>query len=335
MLRGSIQEIFGSVAIGLIFALYLLYFCYNILVIFNIKIERNGFRNWLLKETLKINTQGTTSLVIFLVFIYAMGQLVEDITDHITDTTKPKVLLPDLAASILISEETHRVNTLVDFDGKTKVTPLGQGLFKEEELIRSLAEKMELDLDLTPLIKDPGSYLKEKDQNTLKELGLNKLINSIYYRAKNWCYGQSTYFYELELIQRRVNFSRSTCLVSISLIVLTITLTLIQLLNLRRIIKIQSIWETKEENIKKLDSLRQQISFKRQNLLKSVCSLILLTFLLFTARGAYKITEENFNERAFGYYMSSLEESRFNSTENNMKRIEMKLDLILQKLEDK
>ena len=211
MLPGNIQDIFGSLVVGIFFFLISIIIYHTIKSIFkwNDYQHEKSFRKWLREKTSPIKTfVGMVLLVIF----YAVGILTEDITDSITEGDKNnnsnlfRFILFDFPKKKLGKEYENRLQAILKENGDFNA--LGKGIIKNDSLINLLAKKY----------NTTGSCYKQKYvkryYRSRNKSDLEGFINDVYFLSKNWAYSQDTYFNELELIQNRINLGQGLFYVS-------------------------------------------------------------------------------------------------------------------------
>lgn len=314
MFGNSIQELFGSLSVGLIFcffSLYILYYLKN--TIYCEQYDRKNLIEYYSDKFKDFNSTNTALSLFLFIFIYAVGIVIEDVTDHLTDSDESKMWHLSNIECLLGSEEEYRCKVLVknetdkckgDFIFRER-TDLGKLVFSNATLIQDVYAKY--------VRSKPSDSFKVQDH--LDTCGqphdeeLSELINHLYFKAKNWCYAQDNHFQELELIQNRIDFSRSTAILSIFFMTLIVLLSGFQSVrfciasNLSKKI-------SKEENGN--EELLSHYSSQRDTILwllkKNLLTLIFLIGILLLSITSYAITEQNFNDRAFGYYFSYIDE---------------------------
>ncbi len=224
MFGTSIQELFGSITVGFLaiyFSLYVLHYCETTLSLK--KLKKESLYSRLSNYFDLISSQnGTITLIIF-IFIYAIGQLMEDVTDNLTDSNTPKALMPKQVAQILGSEDTYRCSILMTETNKQSnssndtisFTPLGKYIFRHTVKLKQMMKEGAIINDTQLINKIAILDSDGVPLNSIEKASLKKIITSLYYKSKNWAYLQTNYFNELEMIQNRIDFSRSTILISI------------------------------------------------------------------------------------------------------------------------
>lgn len=291
----SLQELFGSICVGLLTLFYVVHFYFHLTKLYNLDDEvkktnrsHNGIWETYKTKIREFNTPNTTLSILFFVALYAFGQIIEDVTDNLTDGDISKIETIDSFVVPVIGPETElRASTLIENISKNsfEVKALGQHVLNNEQITSLLAKLDTLKLDT---ILDGKIYESDSDRDLVKNA-----INTIYYQSKNWCYSEPTHFQELDLIQNRIDFARSTAIISIIALILSFWLCLVQVI-------------VKSKRSSK-DSAGAKENFKW--IINHNLRLLLFAALLFLfARGGYRITEKNFNERVFGYYYTHLVE---------------------------
>ncbi len=324
MLGGSFQEIFGSLTIGIIITSIAFFLIYQVNGL-RAWIPRKPFFDWALSHLERIRSTGNSTLVVGLILIYAVGQLIEDVSDNLIDNRDSLGGISRVLSSTVPSEPNIRLKTIVNFsESGTELTKLGDELFQEKGLLQEAILKVEskIHVDQDSLLNYPEFYLGGQDEHQFRTLGIQRIINSIYFRAKNWCYSQDNYFQELELIQARVDFSRSTYVILIFFLLVSLLVLILQSIFLVRRKKPLAGELKKQKNVE-----RKQVLY---------CILIALSFI-FISRFAYVITEQNFDKRAVGYYLSHVEENKGNTQLDGAKLEELqdqihRLDSTLQEV---
>ncbi|MEZ5939905.1 MAG: HAD family acid phosphatase [Planctomycetaceae bacterium] len=259
--------------------------------------------------------------VVFVLGTYGFGLLIEDFTDHLTDTdTEYAWYDPQLLQQRVLKQESeHRFWTLFkrSADGTIVPTGLGEEVLADESYVSKIA----------------GDYPFEVEDGKLNvpdDFVLNHgydYVNPLYYDAKNWCYRQDNYFTELERIQDRIDFSRSCFLVAswglFALFIFTlidcITVAIAQrplpYAHMFRLLLRKSSVDPVDDGLVGLGGADWKNAYDLQfwtRLSKFTAFLILVLTLGLTG---YFHAEQVFNERAFGYHVSWRKENA-NSTTN-------------------
>jgi len=259
--------------------------------------------------------------------IYGFGVIIEDATDDLTDseskylsedTSFPDYIYPSyLQVAILKPEREHRFNALFKICSKENCTKkckkgdfylngLGKGIFAESNNM----SQHYLTADKQLFFNNPEDYLAVRDNDKKldskerealakrRQVAAEKKVNGLYYTAKNWAYTQPNHFKELESIQRRVDYTRSGFLIASWSIVASIFIVLAMSIVYRL-----PFLPTKDFSVKRL-YLRGGYTV--------LCMIVICSFTKF----GFDKSETNFNERAFGYYLSRIQSYGINDKES-------------------
>lgn len=310
---GAIQEIFGTISVGILtvyLGFYLHYYAKSTFILE--ECEKISLANYYRDKLKKINTANTTLALMFFVLVYALGILTESVTGNLDDTNIPKTYSPCYEKKILGSDEDFRFDVLFekvkDTIIKYKYTFLGEYVFSHKDIVINILKVNNLDYSesIDSLINE--QFKSENPQKKTKDA-----VNAIYYKSKNWCYSQvPNHFQELEMIQNRIEFSRSIGLVIMFLIWPLILLTLWQ--GIRILIINRNLSEMKFGRLNDDDYINSQLKkLEYLNWLskKNIILIVFLIGLFFLAKTGYRVTEQNFDERVFGYYFSYIDDEQF------------------------
>lgn len=277
MFNIDLQDLGGTLGMGVSAILLLLYLEYLLrLLRGDNSIKSISFPKWLKSIQLKFSN---IAIVFTAIFIFVIGTLVEEITDYWTDSES----YISMGIIGLNKETDNRKKSLVKNDNN--LTSLGKEVFRMHGLLNSAVNR-----NTDSLSTNNISLCWEIDGSILcKDTDLESYVNSVYYKSKNWCYSISNYFVELQQIQNRIDFTRGIYFIIKFGLLLSILYLLISVL--------------KNILIKKRTSQlvipnSKQISF----------NIIILFILLIFSKQGYNSSELNFNNRAFGYYISYWEE---------------------------
>lgn len=264
----NIIEVFSTIGVGLASAILLAYFYFLFCKYFFIHMHnQNAFLVWF-KASLEKDYTKTGHALVTLILIYGLGILIQDITDYMTDSDENKnpVICAFQKLSLLDREGELRRNAL--FKNEEKMTHLGKEIMTDSQLLK------------TAHLKNAVGF---------HDIGA---INGIYYTSKNWAYLHAPPVREeLQSIQNRVDFTRSIYVEAF------ISLILIVVFFLAYIIKELARGKKNRFTVKEKDVSEGKFFFPR-------LSLIVLIPILIISRYCYIAAENNFNERAFGYYVS-------------------------------
>lgn len=163
------------------------------------------------------------------------------------------------------------------------------------------------------ILKNYNDKKDNKDLNVYSLSELEKEINALYYRAKNWSYRViDNHYKELEEIQRRIDFSRSVFLV----ISFGLFLTLIAIMCRTACYLLVLIYRFKSNSTLIIKSDLHNIKSKYMVIFPLLIAMI---FLIYITSYGYRNAERVYNERVFGYYSSykqDLNEKRLFLQEN-------------------
>ena len=289
----DIQEVFGATTVGLgafavVCATYLL-----LNWLWCLAVGRRRFHRVTLPA---IN--GVHASICFPV-VFAFGLMVQDVSDHLTDTEFRFGSYP------LGSEGWHRLRVLFADDKFQEVNALWKNMGSQsvhlERILKSTYESTE-DVDL--FLADLGKFV-EKRCHRLAE----RYINAIFYEAKNWAYSQSGHFSELQSIQRRIDFARSIYLLAAVALVVALVVLAGCAVALRR-----------------NSGVGRGAVRRRSEVLRVRRGVGVAILVLFAVGGltdyAYGRAQWYFNERAFGYYVSYWQHRRLAALEEGDRREE-------------
>ena len=278
----NLQEVFGAATVGLL-ALGVLSLVPWLLTRPDVSYVRYWWKSF--------RRMGRTPslLVVSVPFVFGFGLIIQDFTDNLTDSEyKGTLFVAELQHRILGSEGDHRVKLLFR-DGEE--TGLWNNISSELGYIsrilhRTYPQKAD---EVRKFLQSPAEFTKRNRDQALS------FVNTVYYEAKNWAYAQDTYFDELESIQRRIDFSRSTFLVATWGIA---GILLVSLFVFARLYFQDPKTTMKSEFAKRFAKV-----------------LVLLMLVSFFGCVGYDRSETNFNERAFGYFFSHLRPEMSSITE--------------------
>ena len=299
MLPSSLQEIFGTLAVGILAAVVL------IIAIWVLQADTRGLRVWFRQQFLT-PPPNTSVLAIVFLLLFGFGVVIENITDHLTDS-EPRHYFeslwwpPKLQAQLLQPERYHRFETLSYGCHETtlascKLRGVGKAIFNNH---KDYVEAHVFSQEQKSFAESPVDYLRGKTKGAPADFAERRLVaekfsNNIYYTAKNWAYTQSTHYDELQSIQRHIEYTRSSFLIA-SFGILMIVATLIG----------SPVWWRSFPRGKGNAPATYPVL---QQLKRGVGSMAVLAVFSFFAWQGYAHSEINFNERAFGYYISHLDQ---------------------------
>lgn len=216
MFPSNLESIFGALGVGALslLALMALYWLATAAHV--------GFFAWLPARHAAI--RGPLGGAVLVLLIYCLGITTQDFTDELTDSDPAyDSVLSDLAYTMLGRESEHRFSTLFkEADGGRELRPVGREIFAHLDhwrtIVLSPARAWDDRAWVAAFLDDPEGALASSatiaDPAT-RTGHAQDVVNAIYYDAKNWCYSQDNYFDELERIQRRIDFARSSFMVAL------------------------------------------------------------------------------------------------------------------------
>jgi 5'-nucleotidase (lipoprotein e(P4) family) len=241
--------------------------------------------------------------------------IISDVTDQLTDTDRSFehsawYSVPRLQAFFLGSEGDHRVKTLFSDPGKEKCATglgreiLGRQAYLMEQLTGDDVCKAEFIYDACAFLAGGGTCAA-----TDRRRAATRFVNQLYYTAKNWTYTQDTYFQEMETIQRRIDFSRSVFLLASWALVLLPFALMIALAGLWARLALPEELRRKGRRITETGFVDPHDPLTYRGATLRVAKLmVLLAAICWIAQTGYGGAEEIFNERAYGYHISALNE---------------------------
>lgn len=295
----KIYELLATLAIGTAISILLLYIYFISKKLFSIDTyKKELYISWLYR-ILKEDYRKSSHFFIILLLIFTFGLITQDLTDHLSDSEKS--MIPYMTklkeAGILQTEGELRLQALIAADPGC-LTNLGNRIFSDT-ILRS---KIDLQFVENPFPKtlNVSDFWRLEGAKILNDkISRKKLINyvnSIYYLSKNWCYLNSEPARkELVEIQLRIDLSRSFVVISILfffiIILLFLLYYLIEFTKGRRKFKIQTSNDEGE-------------TLTEHKIYNPLIIVIIFAITLFLSQLCYSVAENNFNERAIGYYQS-------------------------------
>lgn len=339
MVPGNIVEIFGALTVGF-FAL----FAFSLVLwVF----DRNSLSYAKYMSGWGFKPQANLWSFVFVLFCYGSGLLIEDLTDHLTDSDAkyddcfwfdPRPYQQE----ILRREGFHRLRSLarIESTGKRELNALGRDVFFDQEFIREIRSNAEVlenaqHNSISKVEDEVSRFCKLDESSAIAE------VNGIYYAAKNWCYDQDNYFAELEEIQRRIDFSRSIFLLSSWVILMFIPTGIFDSILIFRFkswyqrtladvfgtnLHVKSVNDPQNpmyENAKFLGVLDDSWNacWSKEWWWRISKVIVGLCVICFVAKLGYDHAEEVFNERAFGYHVSWRHREASNKDDLNTKPV--------------
>lgn len=303
----GLLEVFSALALGMM--------CFLLAsnLIWIVKGSTDAFTIWLPKQWWWPEKDSITLMAIGLVFAYATGLYIQDVSDKWTDSSHHErnfeIVDPRCwSKKFLKTEDEHRFETLFEEEDDKKALK-ANGLGREVLTAgKRSAFKDVLRRDGKGI---PLSVKGQKEKYFVEKTALMDSCSVFYYEAKNWCYLQPTYFSELRRIQQRIDFSRSSFMLLSLYLYGFVAVLLWHLVSTHiggRLTKGGS--EAEGTNADQQSKLTWNAVFGRAfyRLVTTLCMVIVLSF---GCVWGFHHAENVFNERAFGYYVSHIR-----STEN-------------------
>ena len=280
----QIQDVFGATTVGIL-AIVVLYVFGRFLRWFYFLARRHEF--------IEPNMPVLTSLHASILFpvVFAFGLMIQDTTDHLTDTEYHAVTLSRISDT-LGSEGRHRLSVLFRDDSLRQTNALWDNMTSQRERFRRILISTYGDRhDIDPFLKNLEKFVKEEGEHAAE-----RYVNTLFYEAKNWAYSQETYFAELQSIQRRIDFARSIFLVAVAGIVFGVIASVLCVIAL-----CMNRGANGEGKNRRRDILGMTVS--------ALATVALSCAVYGLSSFAYGNAQTYFNERAFGYYVSHFQYS--------------------------
>jgi hypothetical protein len=307
MIDLRIYDFLSTIAIGtaIIILLIYIYFISNKLFSKNLY-KKDIYVLWIF-NILKSDYSKSSHFLIILLLIFTFGLITQDLTDNLSDseiTLNPitvgigKIELNQ--KKILHTEGELRLQSLLLED--SSLSNLGKVVFSNLKI----REKVKNQLTKSPFpdsITNIENYWCTLGKNILENKQTRAIlinyVNSIYYLSKNWCYLKSDPARkELNEIQLRIDLARSFTIISLLFsFIIIIFYTLYYFVEL--------IKGKKRFRILVLGS--DKVPHYESKVYNPVLFLILFVLIFSFSRICYSIAENNFNERAMGYYVDHFE----------------------------
>ncbi|MFT3909814.1 MAG: hypothetical protein QM737_10345 [Ferruginibacter sp.] len=318
MIDLKLFDIFATICVGFftIILIIFFYFMFNKLFVRD-RFNEKEFTKWLFENLLSKDIKGTGYVLLGSIFIYFFGIMAGDLTDRMTDSNNFKeknYVLKELHwFSKIPNVGRLRKQSLIDSD--EDLTTLGTSVFHSSSLVKKANNIMNthffLDSSYTSLVPTKQmqdsvkKYVVKPDEN--KDSDFDKFISLLFYASKNWCYSKEHEpLNELKSIQNRIDLSRSIVLLTAVAIQLMLLFMLVFF-----IFFIKRIFREDKDDSEKIYLRTIRNIFYRATLL--------LIVILFLSKECYKICQLSYNKRAFGYYVSYLEEGKDEKKANEKK----------------
>lgn len=260
------------------------YFLFGLEVISFLVLGSNVFVQVVSRSGTKFTTQ--TLLALSIVLCFALGMLMEDVSDKFVDRD---TLTQELIMRFMPSGSTDDdiKQAVLYGENRQEAGPLAREM-ADRHLFCRFAGNHGLKIE-EAITKGSGASLwgmPEKERESAAK--------RLYYHAKNVVYKESTYYDELKKIQSRIDFSRSYLVISALLLGITLALTVYKVFKLGIRLRRNPTEVEKQRQAEKLWNLSKRLA--------GIVSFFLFSCLLGTF--AYKAEETQFDNRAYGYFSS-------------------------------
>jgi hypothetical protein len=301
MIDLKLTDFFSTLCIGILSLSLITYFYFLINKFFvKDKFDEDKFSGWI-KEILKDNYKESGYMVIGLVLVYCLGIISGDLTGRMTDSDsshKGWMLKILKKASDMQSQESARRDALVNPANDWNLTSLGQAVLRSSPIVKNANHIAGTTYfsDTTCSFTENWNKIHTELQggnidSVRSRLAFSKFLQQIYYTGKNWTFAKNDEpLNELKGIQNRIDLSRS--------IVLLVTLAFFFLLFIvivNLLVAVIIAFSTKDVS-----------KFKNWSTLFQPLALVILFVLGYLSRDCYNINEDNYNKRAYGYYVSDI-----------------------------
>lgn len=195
---GNLQEIFGAITAGLMTLLVLS----TVPWIWNNAANENFLKFW--KSAVHKDTLTPTVAALITPLVFGFGYIVQELTDHLTDSDfRSNYGVLKYQHEILRPESDFRHEVLFkDYE----TTPLWNAIEAEKAYFGALLLRVSdySEQDVYDFFNSTTNFSIENPEKA------KSLANILYFEAKNWAYTQTNHYDELESIQQRIDFSRTT-----------------------------------------------------------------------------------------------------------------------------
>ena len=233
------------------------------------------YPDWAILEKTQAKWSDGLGIAALGIICFGAGIVFEDLSwkyaDHEIGFSIPLVVPDDdeLKVRALLSDE--------------KPSPLARQMAQAEALSTWPAH---LPDDIRVAARQLESRLARSDSR-FESREVEKLVGPVlpaYFQAKNACYRDSGFKEVLTEIQRRIDFTRSCCVLCVVLIILVTTLILLELVRRSR--------------------QPDPMSIDKSIVRRSLQSILVIMLICIAAGKAYEEEELRFNRRVFGYYLT-------------------------------
>lgn len=222
--------------------------------------------------------------VLFFVINFAVGMLVEDLSNKFADEDSY------LGLNLLQSEKELRTSVFLSAQGQ--LTPIARE-FLDADIVQNFNWNTAKIMKLA--VEHNNGYV-----NTwVSEKDMSRIANRIYYQANNQDFVNDNYFDVLRAIQVRIDFARSMAILSVFLLIAWI-LALLGVFLLKKVDSEMTADSRLFERVGQYIKTRSARTFTWMN--ASMMGLFIL--LYWAGHYAYAAEEGEYNKRVFGYYVT-------------------------------
>ena len=295
MFELKLVDIFSTLCVGSVTALLAIYiyFMFSKLFVQN-KYDNELFTKWI-EGLLKTGVKDSWYAFLAVVLLYFFGIIAGDLTGRMTDSDDHKAsILNLLKYTTRMESEGHlRKEALINIHTDSSLTGLGTSIFLNKLIIDEANHNAGTQFfsnhpgNKDSLIKTWNEIKVEIKKDDARFTGF---VFMIYYTAKNWVYSKEHEpLNELKDIQHRIDLSRS--------IVLILAFALMIILAIAVVYTLSHAFTA----LGKLAAPPFRLLYK---------GFITGIVLLIICRECYHINEINYLKRAFGYYVSDMQQRK-------------------------
>jgi hypothetical protein len=307
MLNIDILNFLSTVTVGFTVLLIGLYVYYLVQRLFRVKREMNSYLGWMqdkIKWSMEYKQSSYTLLVSVVVF--SCGVMVQDFTDALSDSESNKnfLLRGFEYSNILRKEGVLRLETLLVEEGDyARLNGLGKELLLNNDYLDRIDERLastwrDWCVQYGSEFCEGKMFLKDSLKKDKELLGI---VNGVYYTSKNWCFlEKESVRLELVDIQTRIDMSRSLTVVSAVSMVVIVALYVYYFVWAC----VGHVWWYSWSKVSLWRIFWKEWYVVWRHFGHTWSTLLVLLLLCVVSRLSYEIAENNYNERAFGYYVS-------------------------------
>jgi hypothetical protein len=305
----KLTDIFSTLCIGILSVALITYFYFIINKFFvKDKFDNDLFLNWL-KSVLSENYKDSGYMILALVAVFCLGNIAGDLTGRMTDSdnSHKNLILTNLRkTSGMSSQEDNRIAALIDTSNARawRVRSLGKAVLTSPAIVANANRLSE-----TAFLADTTRKFSENWAVLLPQLQKDKkmwnnfkgFLQQIYYTGKNWCFSKEHEpLNELKSIQNRIDLSRSmTLLMTFSLLLLAV------------IVAVNAMYVGYLSINNKAWKFWSKENFRKGFYIIQGRALILFFVIQAISKECYDINQENYNKRAYGYYVSEINKPEY------------------------